>query len=923
MAFPFEPTQLRAQLRAFALSSVDDNDSAARIVKPLVLGLYYNQCNDAYLLLFRPVSPPIPSELSADLNNSIPVQLGHLKKYSRKPTLKTSLKKSHRNEKSKNALAVQESRRKSQAESIMTSTTTSTIDEEISDSLVATISLEPSAKKGTRLKDKLKNPLTKLFQKSDRSQHGGSDSDSSTDQIAFESGHESYKSASNSSSKVTSAIDVLFDSSLHKHNMGDGEEVSVVELETVDSPSRQTAQVTLDSSFADTTIDDDTVDEDRIEDDLQESSSDSAFTDIEADSLIDIGSIYEYTVPESYVLEEAKSKFPSRQGRRKGKSGSGSLLGKSGKPLAANSLFTSGTVDIYSKSSSARLDKGTPLLPRRSLFSFEKMYNAVETAPEPKQSNLSMLIDSRSHSSNVNPLNYYSFVNSDIVDGAKKASIDIYVPPRIKPVFKDMQFTANVAITDCIGYILLSLSKLPEYKDQVDYVFMNSNNWRLELIDEDGELYDSTFGVLDRTRLLSSYNCPNLLALCRVTNPAEIASNNKQSPLPLEFKQNLEYHERKMESARNPSSKEDVSPLGSENLNEDSVEVKVSNIPGTSTNTFVSFFVSSKMTVEQLIDHISHLYHVDPTRYWLAEITRDKRMKPTMLIDDTEKGEWKQPANNTAILGDLATNRFKLIPNLSQRIRPMTDVKINTLSYLETGITPSTSTFTPLGITPPVASLEGIFREMTVNLEEKPGQEAKKGNSEKLVDTKLAGSRKDPFSLGDIIHGKVPQLPTSLNTIYFKWRVFRKKSPILNRIEKALIIDGDYIHLAPTDDTNWKKNLYENPFSQSSNTHSTNGNTSSHHHHYLHHYNYSKYYNDSMMKTSSFHITQIIKLKQYKQSKNPNHFKIVIKKENEQGGKESLVKKKYDLEAVNVAQCEEIIEKVKWASQVYNMSNMG
>lgn len=70
-----------------------------------------------------------------------------------------------------------------------------------------------------------------------------------------------------------------------------------------------------------------------------------------------------------------------------------------------------------------------------------------------------------------------------------------------------------------------------------------------------------------------------------------------------------------------------------------------------------------------------------------------------------------------------------------------------------------------------------------------------------------------------------------------------------------------------------------------------------------------------MMKTSSFHITQLVKLKQYKGSKNPNHFKIVIEKP----GKDSTpIKKKYDLEAVSESECEAIIDKIRWVSKLYN-----
>ncbi|EGV64716.1 hypothetical protein CANTEDRAFT_113498 [Yamadazyma tenuis ATCC 10573] len=102
-------------------------------------------------------------------------------------------------------------------------------------------------------------------------------------------------------------------------------------------------------------------------------------------------------------------------------------------------------------------------------------------------------------------------------------------------------------------------------------------------------------------------------------------------------------------------------------------------------------------------------------------------------------------------------------------------------------------------------------------------------------------------------------------------------------------------------------NPNDNPFLASQ------GDSQNHHHHHLHHYNYANYYNSSMMKTSSFHLTQITKFKQYKGSRNPNHFKIVIRKQ----GKERHVKKTYDLEAVSEAECEDIIKKIGWVIDMY------
>lgn len=899
MAFPFEPTQLRAQLRAFTLATLDDSLTASRVVRPLVLGLFHNHYNDIYLPGFRPVSPPLPAEIPSETGDAAPTyhkrvkpkkersqqhgnvdqkqkqnENGQMRKHeqlywSDQLDFDTDNKPDDDNKSTGNQLRFEQDSR---------SSVSSTISEEGSDSLVTTIPMEQDKKK--RPKDMLINPLTKLFQKNDRS---CSDSDSSGHiSLGRTLDHSLTETTASSDSKDRNGsmnADQISEMSVATINppLIDGESNIVAEMEAGSVPN------TASSSFAS---------DGRIEDEVEESSSDSAFTDIEGDSMMDVSSIYEYTVPESYVLEEeAKPKY-HKQKRGKGKS----MLLKNSEP--GDSLFP--------ETLKSRLES-TPVFRRRPSFTFEKV---LQMEPAPTESKLSMLIDLKFRLANVNPLSYYGFVGSDIVD-TKRAQIDIFVPPSMVPVLNEVKFASNVAITDCIGYILLSLSKMPDYKDQVDSAWMNPNNWRLELIDEDGELYDSTFGVLGRTRLLSSYNCPNLLALCRVSNPVEISNNNKQSPLPLEFKQNLEYYELKKTTKNAPL----LPGLATDSVTEDSIEVKVCNVPDTS-NTYISFFVSAKMTVEQLVDHISHLYHVDPSKYRLAELVPNNNKVSTLLIDETEKDEWR-PTKDLDALGDLESHKFKFV---SLQVRPLTDIR---MSYTEAGITPSSSTFTPLGITlgitPPVGTLEGKFQEMAVDLKEKDKQPRKdrverSENSGKVAIPDL--SQKSNFTFGDIIHSNNTLLPTTLNTIYFKWKVYRKKSPILNRIEKALIIDGDYIHLAPTDDTNWKKNPHDILFSQST----TNGNANSHHHHhYLHHYNYSKYYNDSMMKTSSFHITQIIKLKQYKQSKNPNHFKIVIRKDGDTG--KEPVKKKYDLEAESVEQCEEIIEKIKWALQVYNMSN--
>lgn len=871
MAFPFEPSQLRAQLRAFSLATADsDLDCAARIVKPLRNDLFHQYYNDLYLRDFEPHSPPIPYDLPSHGPSDLVLLFQH------KRTKRPERKKPKKHAKSDSIAAT-----------VHTHESSSTI-EDVSDSLVTTLPMEhaPDAPQWRRrLKGKGKNPLSKLILAALRT---SSPSLSPQDSLrtadgSVDFGEQSardYPGADNHS---------LSDTEERPEPLVDGEAVIVNEMEGRD-PQHVDSDLDSDGGPDDT---------------LGESSSDSAFTDIEGDSLARStpSLMYDYTVPDSFMLKSSSDlKFPKL---KRSKSKRGALLLNKSKSTASLLQDVAEDTDLFTANR-------TPFLRRRTSFTFEKLYDAVGTSAPEKESNLSVLIKSRFKSANVNPLSYFAFAK-ERAEGVKHARIDVFVPPKMQPVLKAMEISSNVTIFDCIGYILLSICSLPEFEEKKDVAFMDPNNWRMELIDEDGELYDSTFGVLDRTRLLSSYNCPTCLALCKVTNLVEISSNVKQTPLPLEFRQSLDTFEKRITSPKMPES-EAFSSVSTE-MHSNSIEVKVGNIPHTSSTNYVSFFVSSTMKVGDLLHLICSQYQVDSHRYMLAEVELPTgKDQETLLKEDLVNNEpsWKHPLDNSRTLSALDSNTFRLVPNIAQKVRPLTDVKANLNSFLEASITPSSCALTPSAITPPVKQLEGKFQELAVSSkEDSPDSDLKVKEKPKTPSLKIASNS----SLGELIHGKSPQLAASFNPIYLKWKVYRKKSPILNRIEKSLIIDGDYIHLAPTDDTNWKKNPYENPFVSNQNSHH-------HHHHYLHHYNYSKYYNDTMMKTSSFHITQIVKLKQYKQTKNPTHFKIVIQKESDQGGKETIVKKKYDLEAETVEKCDEIIENIKWALQVHKMSGM-
>ena len=123
---------------------------------------------------------------------------------------------------------------------------------------------------------------------------------------------------------------------------------------------------------------------------------------------------------------------------------------------------------------------------------------------------------------------------------------------------------------------------------------------------------------------------------------------------------------------------------------------------------------------------------------------------------------------------------------------------------------------------------------------------------------------------------------------------------MLNKIEKLLIVDGDYIHLAPLEE------------------HQDHMFLPGHDHHHLSHYNYSKFYKQMLEKTLSFHVAHLLKVKQ--NAKLPSHLKIVVKKVSKDETKD--IKKKYFLEAESELQCKDIIDKLHYAQQMYSLSQM-
>lgn len=998
MALPLETTHLIAQLRVSYLTLTDNDEYARRIIKPLAVGgNETKQQQNIYTRLEMPESPPITFNANHHIQDTILNTGSEVRKRTIKKRKKTDrnknkreAKNAHKRDDRMNVELIEEEEAPDLP--VRPQRLVDTSDANESTGEVVGLSYTKSIKGINR---KSKPNIVKFFHSS---KNNDSDSDSDSDDtsrapafVASERNLELIEEEKANEDEVednardrnkvyekdtSDAITIDSDFEVPVAASGDVLKSSATDFGYDDQDdSLRSRSNTIDTVIIDEDEDEDvdveegsnfTEDEDEYEDededddeDADVSSTDSAFTDIETDSILDssmlLGS-YNDNAYNSYSFGTQNDTLPSfRSNYKKLKKKKSRLNSFDSQSLSKNTgnikRSTSQTLlnsdpngeqinsMINSKAlpnSSVSYNSNRLANSRKNSFTFGKVdvSKQNENINQPRNSKLSMLIQSRYKSSNINPLNYYTFASS-YIDSIHKASLNIYVPPSNSPVITNLNINDNVAVSDCIGYILLKLSTMSEFSNKDDSSLMNPNRWRLELVDEDGENYGS-FGILDRTRLLSSYNNPRDIALCEITDEAEIIKNEKQAPLPMEFRQNLLAHEKKQASSSVNSKRNSLLVNGKD----ETIELKIlRNFNDTlQTSDYSLIFISARALMGQVLDEFCAENELDSSRYELREILlrevpghnhiTHKHLQPenTLLQGNlrTDMGptvfERKRILKSTDSVLELESNTLELVP--SDVMQSMVAQEyVNDHSLANMAITPSESTNTLPLITPPAKQMEDKFQtlnianEMKLNASIRTRKDPRRNTTESIRRT--INSNK---YLDDIIRGKNPLLPTNINTIYFTWKVWRKKPTILNKIEKTLIIDGDYIHLTPSDVMVWKKNPSENPFLSNQQNHSQ----SHHYHHYLHHYNYSNYYNTLMMKTSSFHITQITKLKQYKNSKNPNHFKIVIKKhvDGSTNAKDSSIKKKYDLEAANVDECEEIIKKIKWVLQVYSMSNL-
>lgn len=463
---------------------------------------------------------------------------------------------------------------------------------------------------------------------------------------------------------------------------------------------------------------------------------------------------------------------------------------------------------------------------------------------------LSSIIHAKLSANTSNPLNYYAFVNSG--DGNKMATIGIFIPPQ-ENVVLTIEANENVAVADCIGYVLL---KLTEKGEKLSLI--NPNHWQLELVDEDGEEYGA-FGLLNRTKALASYNNPPYLGLKPVLSEADRQKNDQATPLAMEFKNNLAAIELRKTSMVNMGADEHLRSV---------LRVLVEN-------DLKFIYVHPEDTLGAVLQQYCAREGLDYNKYKFREI--DMPAMPNKVAS------LLLPVHHEAALTGRYFGDDDRVADVAQNAVELVLVGRNNYNLQ---ITPGLY----MHLTPAASELRDKLNSTAVTPVAAQRKRHSTAPSHRKTSTK--------YSLDDFF--KQTELSNLLGALWYKWRVWRKKPTMLNKIEKLLIVDGDYIHLAPLEE------------------HQDHMFLPGHDHHHLSHYNYSKFYKQMLEKTLSFHVAHLLKVKQ--NAKLPSHLKIVVKKVSKDETKD--IKKKYFLEAESELQCKDIIDKLHYAQQMYSLSQM-
>lgn len=525
----------------------------------------------------------------------------------------------------------------------------------------------------------------------------------------------------------------------------------------------------------------------------------------------------------------------------------------------------------------------------------------------------------KSSGNDLDVLKYFSFVSGNKVVEYESMPLDIYIQSSLKyarkPITTRVRKTA--IIFEVIGYILLLYSTKfkPEdfEKDGLDISRLtNPNSFSLKIVDEGGEPFEDDFGKLDRLSIIQTLSDTEVV-LCDVDD-LERAKNEIKTPLPYEINDgSITYSVGKSEGYAKSNSSGNINQLSfykpilmsSENLSEQTLAITVYLFPNLNpkfnyttikvnanakfSDLLIKYCKSKRMNPSDYVMKIPNkplIYDLNDTVLTLdgnneVEIVSKKDARELRL--DKARGDKTMTALPTIQSNDLTPLTLEVDNSyLKQKdnapvndnygnegngkYKPKKSGTKHKLSLYKQNSSNSVVNNGGISVANASGIGSGFFKSKNSSKSSLPGNAViGLGNL----------SQHHLGSTGDINSGNYPnQYQDLLTGAYHKYRVWRRQQmSFINKHERTLAIDGDYIYIVPPENhMHWHENI----------------------------------------RTKSLHISQIVLVKKSKRV--PEHFKFFV-----QRGADDI--KRYYFEAISPEECTEIVTRLQTLLGAYRMNH--
>ncbi|AMD22854.1 HHR085Cp [Eremothecium sinecaudum] len=513
-----------------------------------------------------------------------------------------------------------------------------------------------------------------------------------------------------------------------------------------------------------------------------------------------------------------------------------------------------------------------------------------------QESQLSSMLKSSGFTENTNPLEYFSIISGSNLAGSAVVQLEIYI--QLSKTYRKKPFTITIKKSatafEVLGYALYSYSILLKREDILNdgldmEELKNPNYFTLKLVDEDGEPFEDNFGVLERTRMIGTLS-DNEMVICHVENERQFMINEEVTPLPTGLVNNLESV---TNSGLSKKSNDKLPMLTSATIptSDKLVNVKVYMYPNIShKQNYANIKVSLEAKMNDILIQYCQRNTLNPNDYTLKHAGRN------MLLDlnETVTSLGGQLLLEVIKKKDAKLNHFEnpmpygnIMPTneSSDLITPLTlDVGDQ---YIRVGDDPSPNEdISPqknIGTKPSNVKKHHTFK-LGINRQHSgigmahsiggTGFFRTKNNSKTSINYNTSSSN----ALGagsnykDLIAGTYYK--DLLAGAYYKYKVWRRQQvSFINKHERTLAIDGDYIYIIPPDD--------------------------------------GYHWNQEVGKTKSFHISQVSLVK--RSTRVSEYFKIFVMKANGE--------KRYYFEAISTDECIEIVTRLNNLVAAYKMNH--